>query len=75
MDVLIPFVETLNQEGDMKLAIEKARQGCEATRGMSAQMGRSSYLAEDEVKKANLPDAGALGLVTLLGGIEYGVTL
>ncbi|KAI7873811.1 dihydroxyacetone kinase 1 [Lichtheimia hyalospora FSU 10163] len=75
MDVLIPFVETLSKEGDMTLAVEAARKGCEATRGMSAQMGRSSYLAEDEVKKANLPDAGAFGLATLLRGIEYGVTL
>lgn len=74
MDVLIPFVETLSQEGDIRSAVDAARQGCEATHGMRARMGRSSYLAEEEVRNANLPDAGALGLAALLRGIEYGVT-
>lgn len=69
MDTLIPFVETLNTKQDVAAAIEAAQKGAEATRHMHANMGRASYVPDEDVKKASLPDAGAYGLAALLTGL------
>jgi dihydroxyacetone kinase len=41
-------------------ATEAARQGCEATAGMKARLGRASYLG---ARAMGIPDAGAAGVV------------
>ncbi|ORY92044.1 dhal domain-containing protein [Syncephalastrum racemosum] len=69
MDTLIPFVETLSAKQDVAAAIEAAQKGAESTRHMHASMGRASYVPDEDVKKASLPDAGAYGLSALLTGL------
>ncbi|KAI8334305.1 Dak1 domain-containing protein [Chlamydoabsidia padenii] len=70
MDVLIPFIDTLNQQGaTLSLAVEAARHGLEATRKQRAQLGRASYLDDKDVQASGIPDAGAFGLMAILDGI------
>ena len=71
MDALIPFVDNLGKGVDE--AAKAARKGAESTRSLEAQMGRASYLASEDVKKAALPDAGAWGLAALLDGLSRGL--
>ncbi|KAK3672107.1 hypothetical protein LTR78_008078 [Recurvomyces mirabilis] len=68
MDALIPFIDTLEKSGDVKQAIEKARQGVDGTKKMEAQLGRSAYL--DESATRGVPDPGAYGLLILLEGMS-----
>ncbi|KAI8140813.1 Dak1 domain-containing protein [Fennellomyces sp. T-0311] len=72
MDALIPFVDALEARG-VDEAAKAARKGAESTRTLEAQMGRASYLASADVKKAALPDAGAWGLAALLEGLSRGL--
>lgn len=67
LDCLVPFVETLKVSGDVKLALEKAKEGVESTKVLEAKMGRSSYL--DEAATRGVPDPGAYGLLVLLEGM------
>jgi dihydroxyacetone kinase len=73
MDVLIPFVNTLHQTQSMDKAIEAAKQGAEKTKTMRAKLGRASYVNEESVMSAAVPDAGAWGLLALLTGIQKGL--
>ncbi|KAK4552281.1 hypothetical protein LTR86_010451 [Recurvomyces mirabilis] len=68
MDALIPFIDTLENSGDVKQAIEKAKQGVDGTKKMEAQLGRSAYL--DESATRGVPDPGAYGLLILLEGMS-----
>lgn len=73
MDVLIPFVNTLHQTQSVDQAIETAKQGAEKTKTMRAKLGRASYVNDESVKSAAVPDAGAWGLLALLTGIQRGL--
>ncbi|KAI9286368.1 hypothetical protein BC943DRAFT_321844 [Umbelopsis sp. AD052] len=73
MDVLIPFINTLHQTQSVDQAIEAAKQGAEKTKTMRAKLGRASYVNDESVKSAAVPDAGAWGLLALLTGIQKGL--
>lgn len=71
MDALIPFVEALNQDNaTLSLAVEAARSGMMATQTQTAQLGRASYLSDEDVLSSGIPDAGAFGLVAILDSIH-----
>ncbi|KAG0169439.1 hypothetical protein DFQ30_003656 [Apophysomyces sp. BC1015] len=70
MDSLIPFVDVLSHSNaSVQDAVAAARAGAESTRHMKAKLGRTSYVSDQDVEKAALPDAGAWGLVALLTGM------
>ncbi|KAF2864433.1 Dak phosphatase [Piedraia hortae CBS 480.64] len=64
MDALIPYVETLCDNGDAQAAVDAAREGVEGTRKMEAHLGRSTYLDNKAIQ--GVPDPGAYGLLVLL---------
>ncbi|KAI8637031.1 Dak1 domain-containing protein [Parasitella parasitica] len=70
MDTLCPFIETLNQDAtNLDHAFEAARNGTNSTCNLSAKLGRSSYLSNEEVLESGIPDAGAYGLERILEGL------
>lgn len=71
MDALIPFVNCLSKSGCLHQAIQDARKGAEGTRNMAAALGRASYVDQDRFEEeGGIPDPGALGVVSILRGIE-----
>ncbi|CAO3640177.1 unnamed protein product [Cunninghamella echinulata] len=71
MDTLIPFVDTFQKEPHSFIhAIEAAHQGMLSTKTQIAKLGRSSYLSNDDVQNANIPDPGAYGLDIILQVIK-----
>ncbi|CAO3593166.1 unnamed protein product [Absidia cylindrospora] len=73
MDALIPFVTSLEKGASLHDAVVQARLGMDATIKQVAQLGRTSYLSDQDVQKAGVPDAGAFGLVTVLEAISAAV--
>ena len=69
MDALMPFVETLEQSGDVKKAAEAARKGAEETKGMQASLGRAVYVGSEDEWMGKVPDPGAWGLAEFLDGL------
>jgi triose/dihydroxyacetone kinase / FAD-AMP lyase (cyclizing) len=69
MDTLMPFVETLENSGDVKKAAQAARQGAEETKGMKASLGRAVYVGSEEEWMGKVPDPGAWGLAEFLDGL------
>ncbi|CAK4033660.1 Dihydroxyacetone kinase [Lecanosticta acicola] len=69
MDALIPFIHSFPEEGG-EGALRKAWEGVGRTEGLSATLGRSSYLSERVTR--GVPDPGAYGLGVLLGGLVGG---
>ena len=67
MDALIPFISTFVDSGDVKQALDKAKEGVESTKTMQAKLGRSTYL--DDSATQGVPDPGAYGLYVLLNGM------
>ncbi|KAF3353382.1 hypothetical protein VdG1_08433 [Verticillium dahliae VDG1] len=67
MDALIPFIDTLQKEGDLAKAVEAARKGRDSTKGMEASLGRAVYVAGENWAK--VPDPGAEGIVAIAEGI------
>ncbi|EEY21666.1 dihydroxyacetone kinase [Verticillium alfalfae VaMs.102] len=67
MDALIPFIDTLQKEGDLTKAVEAARTGRDSTKGMEASLGRAVYVAGENWGK--VPDPGAEGIVAIVEGI------
>ncbi|KPM34506.1 Dihydroxyacetone kinase 2 [Neonectria ditissima] len=72
MDALIPFVSAFNADGrPLGSAIADARAGAEGTRQMAAALGRASYVGQDRFDdEGGIPDPGALGVVSILRGVE-----
>lgn len=72
MDALIPFVSAFQHAGaPLHSAIADARAGAEATRKMAAALGRASYVGQDRFDdEGGIPDPGALGVVSILRGVE-----
>jgi dihydroxyacetone kinase len=70
MDVLIPFVETLEKTNDFKQAVEVARTAAEGTKDLKPKLGRSTYV--DMKGKEGIPDPGAFALYELLRGLLDG---
>ncbi|CAB5192510.1 unnamed protein product [Rhizophagus irregularis] len=79
MDVIIPFITAFtdilfstNDDNTMiafKDAIEAARIGAESTKGMKPKLGRSTYIANNIIKEAQVPDPGAWAAYVILNGI------
>ncbi|RSM04034.1 hypothetical protein CDV31_010224 [Fusarium ambrosium] len=70
MDALIPFVNAY-AKGSLEGAIAEARKGAEGTRKMAAALGRASYVGQDRFdEEGGIPDPGALGVVSILRGVE-----
>ncbi|KAF4459370.1 Dihydroxyacetone kinase 2 [Fusarium albosuccineum] len=70
MDALIPFVDAY-ANGSLEDAIVEARKGAEGTRQMAAALGRASYVGQDRFdEEGGIPDPGALGVVSILRGIQ-----
>ncbi|CAM1507473.1 Fc.00g071140.m01.CDS01 [Cosmosporella sp. VM-42] len=70
MDALIPFVSTYASQS-LESAIAEARKGAEGTRQMAAALGRASYVGQDRFdEEGGIPDPGALGVVSILRGVE-----
>ncbi|KAJ4322393.1 Dihydroxyacetone kinase 2 [Fusarium piperis] len=71
MDALIPFVDAYAGQGSLEGAIAEARKGAEGTRKMAAALGRASYVGQDRFdEEGGIPDPGALGVVSILRGVE-----
>ena len=66
MDALVPFVQTL-AKGDLKAAVNSAKQGRDSTKGMSASLGRAVYVAAENFGK--VADPGAEGVVAIAEGL------
>lgn len=47
-----------------------AKEAAESTRTLKATAGRAAYVAQDDLAEANVPDAGAYGVLMLLEGIK-----
>jgi dihydroxyacetone kinase len=73
MDTLCPFIETLYSTNDLRQALSAAREGADSTCGLTAQVGRASYLSNEQVLQSGVPDAGAYGLAELLNGMVTGI--
>ncbi|QSZ37267.1 hypothetical protein DSL72_009361 [Monilinia vaccinii-corymbosi] len=67
VDALHPFVETLDQTGDVKKAAEASRKGAEGTKGMKASLGRTVYIGGTGFE--HVPDPGAWGLCEFFLGL------
>lgn len=74
MDALIPFVEDLERTGDFTRACDAARSGAEKTKQLEALLGRASYVDKEVFEKeGGVPDPGALGVVSVLRGVQEGL--
>ncbi|CDM28903.1 hypothetical protein DTO013E5_1288 [Penicillium roqueforti] len=73
IDALSPFVDSLLESGDVRVAAEAARQGTESTKDMKASLGRSVYVGGEEEWLGKIPDPGAFGLSQFLTGLAEAV--
>ncbi|CAI7633587.1 unnamed protein product [Penicillium palitans] len=73
IDALAPFVDTLLETGDVRVAAAAAQQGTESTKTMKASLGRSVYVGGEEEWIGKIPDPGAFGLSEFLTGLAEGV--
>lgn len=73
MDALVPFVHTLVETGDVRLAAEEAERGAEKTKAMKASLGRAVYVGGEGEWMGRIPDPGAWGLKVFLGGMAGAV--
>ncbi|KAK3325874.1 Dak1 domain-containing protein [Apodospora peruviana] len=67
VDALYPFVEVLENTGDVKQAAEAAKSGAEGTKGMKASLGRTVYIGGSGFEE--VPDPGAWGLASFFLGM------
>ncbi|CVK89305.1 probable glycerone kinase isoform [Fusarium mangiferae] len=68
VDALHPFVEALNQTGDVKKAAGAALEGANKTKGMQASLGRTVYIGGSGYQ--DVPDPGAWGLASFFLGLS-----
>ncbi|KAM0546716.1 hypothetical protein ACHAPJ_010753 [Fusarium lateritium] len=68
VDALYPFVDTLNQTGDVKKAADAALEGANKTKGMQASLGRTVYIGGSGYQE--VPDPGAWGLASFFLGLS-----
>jgi len=66
-DALYPFIETLEQTGDLEKAALAAKSGAEKTKGMKASLGRTVYIGGSGFEQ--VPDPGAWGLASFFLGL------
>ncbi|EXM36387.1 DhaL domain [Fusarium oxysporum f. sp. vasinfectum] len=68
VDALHPFVEALNQTGDVRNAADAALEGANKTKGMQASLGRTVYIGGSGYQE--VPDPGAWGLASFFLGLS-----
>ena len=68
MDALEPFISSLVADGDFGKAVDLAKKGVEATKGMKASLGRAVYV--EDSAWGRVPDPGAQGVLCFLEGLE-----
>ncbi|KAK0635220.1 dihydroxyacetone kinase [Bombardia bombarda] len=67
VDALYPFVDVLEQTGDVKQAAEASKSAAEGTKGMKASLGRTVYIGGSGFEQ--VPDPGAWGLASFFLGL------
>ncbi|KAK6513522.1 hypothetical protein TWF281_005145 [Arthrobotrys megalospora] len=71
MDALLPFTETFAETLDFDQSFLAAKAGSDQTRHLPALLGRASYVGKEVwEKEGGIPDPGALGVVSILRGIQ-----
>ncbi|KAK9895068.1 dihydroxyacetone kinase [Cystobasidium minutum MCA 4210] len=70
MDPLEAFVESFSADQDLDKAVAAAQQATEDTKKMVAKAGRATYVNQDDLMKADIPDPGAMGITKLLEGLQ-----
>jgi dihydroxyacetone kinase len=82
MDVLIPFIEHIVAcPEQLDAALAAATEGADATKRMEASFGRASYVDKTVFTKGvndgsgdrGIPDAGALGLLSIFRAVVKAV--
>ncbi|CAG7988267.1 unnamed protein product [Penicillium nalgiovense] len=73
IDALAPFVDSLLETGDVRVAAAAAQQGTESTKAMKASLGRSVYVGGEGEWIGKIPDPGAFGLSEFLTGLAEGL--
>ncbi|KAJ5177719.1 Dihydroxyacetone kinase [Penicillium coprophilum] len=73
IDALAPFVDTLLETSDVRVAATAAQEGTESTKAMKASLGRSVYVGGEQEWIGKIPDPGAFGLSEFLAGLAEGV--
>jgi triose/dihydroxyacetone kinase / FAD-AMP lyase (cyclizing) len=71
VDPLQAFVTVLGSKG-LHAAAEEAHKAAEATKEMVAKAGRGSYVNQEDLRKADIPDPGAWGIWRLVDGLRGG---
>lgn len=66
VDALYPFVDVLDETGDVKKAAEAAKVAAEETKKMKASLGRTVYIGS---LQEDVPDPGAWGLACFFLGL------
>lgn len=75
MDALIPFVNVFARGNDFNTAVAAACEGAAKTKSMAAMLGRASYVSKEQYEaEGGIPDAGALGIVSILEGISQALS-
>jgi dihydroxyacetone kinase len=72
MDVLIPFIRTLNESRDLGKAVQVAVQSAQKTSEMKAKFGRATYVGDDGGERSRIPDPGAYAAGVWLAALERG---
>ncbi|KAK0720040.1 Dak1 domain-containing protein [Lasiosphaeris hirsuta] len=67
VDALYPFVDVLENTGNLKEAAEAALEAAEGTKGMKASLGRTVYIGGSGYEQ--VPDPGAWGLAFFFLGL------
>lgn len=75
MDVLIPFTRALEETESFAKARDAAVKGAESTRGLSAKLGRATYVGGMQEDSSIPPDPGAWGAKEAIKGIAEGLGL
>lgn len=73
MDVLIPFINTLDKTQDLEKSVQVAQQKAQETAQMKAKFGRATYVGDgmgDE--RSKIPDPGAYAAGVWLKGLADG---
>ncbi|CAG8127229.1 unnamed protein product [Penicillium nalgiovense] len=73
IDALAPFVDSLLETGDVRVAAAAAQQGTESTKAMKASLGRIVYVGGEGEWIGKIPDPGAFGLSEFLTGLAEGL--
>ncbi|KAF1994885.1 dihydroxyacetone kinase [Amniculicola lignicola CBS 123094] len=73
MDVLIPFISSLDSTKDFVKSVEVAKSKADETKNMKAKFGRATYIGDDMgSERSQIPDPGAYAVGVWLGGLREG---